>query len=53
VYDGCHASSLAVMDSTARLNNTLSPIERDAFVDKFDVGPFFKYNADEISEEIE
>jgi len=26
----------------------LSPIERDAFVDKFDVGSFFKYHANEI-----
>jgi len=26
----------------------LSPIGREAFVDKFDVGSFFKYHADEI-----
>jgi len=31
----------------------LSPIETDAFVDKFDVGSFFKYDADEIGEEID
>jgi len=31
----------------------LSPIQRDAFVDKFDVGSFFKYDADEIGEEID
>jgi len=31
----------------------LSPIERDAFVDKLEVGSFFKYDADEIGEEIE
>jgi len=31
----------------------LSPIGREAFVDKFDVGSFFKYHADEISGEIE
>jgi len=48
VYAGRHASSPAVRDSTARLNNTLSPIGREAFVDEFDVASFFKYNADEI-----
>ena len=48
MYAGRHASSLAVTDSTAGLNNTLSPVGREAFVDKFDVGLFFKYHADEI-----
>ena len=48
MYAGRHASSLAVTDSTARLNYTLSPIGREAFADKLDVGPFFKYHADEI-----
>jgi len=33
VYDGRHASPLAVTDNIARLDNTLIPIERDAFVD--------------------
>jgi hypothetical protein len=46
-------SSLAVTDSTAWLNNTLSPTGRGALVDTFDVGLFFKYDADEISGEIE
>jgi len=31
----------------------LSPIGREAFIDKFDVGSFFKYDADETSDEIE
>jgi len=53
VYAGCHASSPAVTDSTARLNNTLSPMERESFVDRFDVGSFFKSDADEIGGEIE
>ena len=48
MYAGRHASSLVVTDSTARPNNTLSHIGREAFVDKFDVGSFFKYDADEI-----
>ena len=48
-----HAFSLVVTDSTARLNNTLSNIGREALVDKFDVGSFFKYDADEISDETE
>ena len=53
MFAGRHASSLAVTDSTARLNNTLSPKGRDDFVDKFDVGSFFKYGVDEICYEIE
>ena len=53
MYAGCHASLLVVTDSTARLNNTMSPMGREALVDKFDVGSFFKYDTDEISDEIE
>jgi len=53
VYTGRHASSLAVTNSTTRLNNTLSPKGREALVDKFEVGSFFKYDTDEISDEIE
>ena len=53
MYTGRHASSPAVTDSTARLNNTLSPMERESFIDRFDVGSFFKYDADEIGGEIE
>jgi len=53
VYARRHASSLAVTDSTDRLNYTLSHIGREAFVDKFDVGSFFKCGADDIGEEFE
>ena len=53
VYAGRHASSPAVTDNTARLNNTLSPTERESFVDRFDVGSFFKSDADKIGGEIE
>ena len=53
MYAGLHVSSLAVTDSTDRLNNTLSRIGREAFVDKFDVGSFFKCGADDIGEEFE
>jgi len=53
VYGGRHASLLVVTGSTAWLNNTLSPMGREALVDKFDVGSFFKYDTDEISDEIE
>ena len=31
----------------------MSPIGKEALVDKFDVGSFFKYDANEISDEIE
>ena len=53
MYAGLHVSSLAVTDSTDRLNNILSRIGREAFVDKFEVGSFFKCGADDIGEEFE
>ena len=45
-------SSLVVTDSTAWLNNMLSPIEREALVDKVDASSFLKYDADETGDEI-
>ena len=31
----------------------MNPVVREALVDKFDVGSFFKYDVNEISDEIE
>ena len=50
MYAGCHASSFVVTDRTVQPNSrndsTLNPIEREAFVCKFNVGVFFRHNAD-------
>jgi hypothetical protein len=56
MYAGRHASSFIVTDSAAQPNstdnNTLGPIESEALVREFNVGVFFKHNADLDYDEI-
>jgi hypothetical protein len=56
VYAGRHASSLIVADREAQPssleNDTLSPVESEVLVREFNVGAYFKHNADMDYDEV-
>jgi hypothetical protein len=55
VYAGRHTSSFEATNLTdqpnSRNDNTLSPIVSEALASKFNVGVYFKHNADQVCDE--